>query len=70
MAAILVDDNFKWIVLKENDRIPIWIWLKVIPRSLIDNKSALVQVMARRRTGDKSLLEPILTQIIDAYVRH
>ena len=36
----------------------------------IDNKSALVQVMAWRRTGDKPLPEPILTQFIDAYMRH
>ena len=36
----------------------------------IDNKSVLVQVMAWRRTGDKPLAETMLTQLIDAYMRH
>ena len=36
----------------------------------IDNKSALVQVMAWHRTGDKPLPEPMLTQFINAYMRH
>ena len=46
MAAILADDIFKCIFLNENDQIPIQISLKLVPRSPIDNKSALVQVMA------------------------
>ena len=33
-------------------------------------KWALVQVMARRRTGDKPLPEPTLIQFTDAYMRH
>ena len=70
MAAILADDNFKCIFLNENDRIPIQISLKFVPRSPIDNKSALVQVVAWRQTGDKPLPEPMLTQIADAYMRH
>ena len=37
---------------------------------LIDNKSALVQVIAWRRTGDKPLPEPMMTKFIDAYMRH
>ena len=53
MATILAHDNFKWILLNENDRIPIRISLKIVPRSPIDNKPALVQVMAWGRTGDK-----------------
>ena len=36
----------------------------------IDNKPALVQIMAWGRIGDKSLSEPILTWFIDAYMRH
>ena len=36
----------------------------------IINKPALVQVMAWRRTGDKPLPEPMLTQFTDAYMRH
>ena len=52
MAVILADDNFKCIFLNENDRIPIRISLKFVPRSPTDNEPALVQVMAWRRTGD------------------
>ena len=70
MAAILADDIFKCIFLNENDKIPIQISLKLIPRSPIDNKSALVQVMACRRTGDKPLPEAMMTHFTDAYMRH
>ena len=44
--------------------------LKFVHRSPIDNKPVLVQVMAWRRTGDKPLSEPMLTQFTDAYMRH
>ena len=44
MAAILASNNFKCIFLNENDRIPILISMKFVPRSSIDNKPALVQV--------------------------
>ena len=44
--------------------------LKLVPNSPIDNKLALVQAMAWRRTGDKPLPEPMMTQFIDAYMRH
>ena len=70
MAAILADDNFKCIFLYENYRIPIRISLKFVSRSPIDNKPALVQVMAWRRTGDKPLPEPILARFTDTYIRH
>ena len=70
MVAILADDNSKCIFLNENGRIPIRISLKFVPRSLIDNKLALVQVMAWHRTGDKPLPEPMLIRITDAYMRH
>ena len=43
---------------------------KVTPNGLIDNKSALVQVMAWRRAGDKPLPEPLPTQFTDASMRH
>ena len=55
MAAILADDIFKYIFLNENYRIPIQISLKFVPRGPIDSKTAMVQVMAWRRTGDKPL---------------
>ena len=68
MAAILADDIFK--CLYENDRIPIRISLKFAPWRPIDNKAALVQVMAWHRTGDKPLSEPMLTRLIDAHMWH
>ena len=70
MAAILADNIFKCILLNENDRIPMQIVLKFVPMSPINNKAALVQVMAWRRTGDKPLPEPMMTQFTEAYMRH
>ena len=35
--------------------------LKFVPQGLIDNKSALIQMMAWSLTGDKQLPEPMLT---------
>ena len=69
MAAILAD-IVKFIFMKENDRILVQISLKFVSRSPIDNKAALVQVIAWRRTGDKPLPEPMMTQFPDAYMRH
>ena len=70
MAAILADDIFKCVFINENDRIPIQISLKFVPSSPINQELALVQVMAWRRSGDKPLPEPMLTQFTDAYMRH
>ena len=50
--------------------ISIRISLKFVPKGPIDNKSALVQVMAWCRTGDEPLPEPMLTRFTDAYMRH
>ena len=60
MPAILADDIFRCIFLNENDRIQIQISLKFVSRSPIDNKPALVQVMALRQMN-----EPMLTQFTD-----
>ena len=70
MAAILADNIFKHILLNENIRISIQISLKFVPKVLIDNMSALIQVMAWRRTGDKPLPEAMMTEFTDGYVRH
>ena len=70
MAAILADDNLKCNFLDENNRIPIRISLKFVPMSPIDNKPALVQVIAWCRIGDKPLPELMLIQFTDAYMRH
>ena len=48
MAASFADDIF----LNENVKISIRISLKFDPKSPIDNKTALVQVMAWRLIGD------------------
>ena len=58
------------IFFNENRRIPIQISLTFVPKHPIANKPALVQVMAWRRTGDKPLHEPIMTQITNAYMQH
>ena len=50
--------------------IPIRISLKFVPKGPIDNKSTLVQLMVWRRTGDKALPNPVMTQFNDAYMRH
>ena len=58
MAAIL--HIFKCIFLNENSSILISIPLKFVSMSQIDNKLALVQIMAWRQTGDKLLSEPMM----------
>ena len=54
------DDIFKWIFVNENAWISIKISLKFVPRCLINNILALVQIMAWRRPGDKPLSEPMM----------
>ena len=68
MASILANHIFTWIFLNENDRIQIQISLRFVPRSPLDSKPAVIQVMARHRTGDKPLSEPMMTQFTDAYI--
>ena len=68
--AVILADILKWVFLNENNRIPIQIALKFVPRSLIENKTALVQVMAWCRAGDKPLPETMLAQFPDSYMRH
>ena len=57
--SILADNIFKCIFLNENDRIPIQISLKFVPRSPIDIKALLFEVMVWCRTGQA------ITQIND-----
>ena len=63
-------DIFKCIFLNENVRISIKISLKFVPNGPINNIPALVQIKAWRRTGNKPLSEPMMTQFNDAYMRH
>ena len=64
MDAFLAENIFKYILLNENDTIPIPFSAKFVPRSPIDNKPALVQVLVWRRKGSKLLPEPMMTQFI------
>ena len=47
----------------------IQILLNFVPKGPIDNKAALIQVMAWHRTGHKPLPEPMHTQFTDASMR-
>ena len=60
MAANFADNICKWIFLKENCCIMIKISLRYICKGPIYANPALVQIMAPRRTGDKSLSEPMI----------
>ena len=62
--------TFSSAFLNENILILIQISLKFVPKGSINNILALVQIMAWRRTGDKPLSEPMMTQFNDAYMRH
>ena len=58
----LADNIFKCIFLNENVWIPIKISLKFVPKGLINNIPALVQIMAWRRLGDKPLSEAMMVR--------
>ena len=58
------DDTFKRIFMNENVRISISISLKFVPKGLINNITALVQIMAWRRPGDKPLSEAVMVRLL------
>ena len=58
------DDPFKCIFLNENVRISIKISLKFVPKGPINNKSALIQIMAWCRSGDKPLFEAMVFSLL------
>ena len=58
------DDIFKCIFVNEDTWILINISLKFVPWVQINNVSALVQVMAWRRPGDKPLSEPMMVCLL------
>ena len=57
------DDIFKCIFLNENVWTPIKFSLKFVPKGPINNISALFQIMAWRRPGDKPLSEPTIVSL-------
>ena len=61
MATHFADNIFKVIFFSENCCILTQIPLKFVHKGPINNKPALVQIMAWRQTGDKPLSEPMLT---------
>ena len=58
------DDIFKYIFLNDNIWISIEISLKFVLKGPINNISALVQIMAWRRPGDKLLSEPMMVSLL------
>ena len=63
MYAILADDVFRCIFVKEKICILSIISLKFVPKGPIDNNPALVQIMAWHRPGDKPLSEPMIVRL-------
>ena len=64
------DDIFRCIFMNERICILIKISLKFVLKGPINSIPALVQVMARRQTGDKPLSEPMMALVGDAYMHH
>ena len=58
------DDIFNCISLNKNVWIPIKISLTFVPKGPINNISALVQIMAWRRLGDKPFSEPVMVSLL------
>ena len=54
------DDIFKCIFFSEKVLIPIEISLKFVPKSPINSKPVLVQIMVWHRTDNKPLFEPMM----------
>ena len=65
----ITEDIFKFI-FNESVWISITISLKFVPKGPIEYKSALVQVMAWHRTGEKPSPKSMLTKFTDAYIQH
>ena len=57
------DDTFKCIFMNENVSILIKISLKFVPKVLINNIPALVQIMTSRWPGNKPLSEPMMVRL-------
>ena len=63
-GRVLADDIFKCIFLNENVSGLAEIPLKYVPECRIDDKQALVQIMAWRRSGDKPLSKPMMVILL------
>ena len=60
MAATWADGTFQYNFADKNVLISIKISLKFVPKGLINNIPALVQIMAWCRPGDRPLSEPMM----------
>ena len=58
------NNTFKRNLLNGNVRISIKILLKFVPKGPINNNSALFQIMAWCRSGDKPLSEPMMVSLL------
>ena len=58
------DEIFNCKFLNENVWIPVKISLKFVSKDPINNITALVQIMAGRRPGDKPLSEPMMVNLL------
>ena len=63
-GRLFADDTFKRIFFNENIWISIKISPKFVPNGPINIIPALVQIMAWRRPGDKSLSEPMMASLL------
>ena len=63
-------DISKYNFMKDTFGILIKISLIFVAKGPIDNKSALVQVVAWYQTGDKPIRDPMVTMLTDIYVSH
>ena len=63
-------DIFICVFLNEKVWISMAISLKFVSHGPMKNMSALVQIMAWRRSGDKPLSEPMMAYFADVYLRH
>ena len=66
----LADGFFKFIFFTENCYVSIQLSLRYVPTCPTDINSALVYIMAWRRTGDKPLSEPMVDKFGDGYMRY
>ena len=64
------NDIFKCTFVNKNVLISKKNWLKIVLKGPIDNTTALVQIIAWRRSGDKPLSEPIMSRWTGAYMLH
>ena len=65
------EDIFNWMFLNENILISSSkVSLKFVPKGLIDKITTLVHIMAWHQTGDKSLSEPMMAWVVEAYMPH